>query len=179
MSSIYENTASLCVSGDFGQVRDRAQNVHNTNHQSPITVTGNETRKPQCDLHYDYIYRVVCHVRQLSGGLRAKTDFQYQYRTDSIQVRSSHHRVPRSSDFTPYPKGDRCAMPRPCHRNQLWIFRFANRDYMCTTFFAGSRAEIDSFTSPLRCLIQSEMFLDAVPPSLSLGVWSGLTSLRR
>jgi len=25
------------VSGDFGQVRDRVQNVHNTNHQSPIT----------------------------------------------------------------------------------------------------------------------------------------------
>jgi hypothetical protein len=25
------------VSGDFGQVRVRAQDVHNTNHQSPIT----------------------------------------------------------------------------------------------------------------------------------------------
>jgi hypothetical protein len=34
------------VSGDFGQVRDRAQNVHNTNHRSPITNHQSPITKP-------------------------------------------------------------------------------------------------------------------------------------
>jgi hypothetical protein len=50
MSSVFygmgkRSTASLRVSGDLGLVRGRVQNVHNTNHQSPITnQSGDDVR---------------------------------------------------------------------------------------------------------------------------------------